>query len=173
MKTAVQIITLLILFRGSFTGEADCKVESSQEDFGKMFIAAINSDSEQKRKEIISAIYTDASLIDPGIERLLRMFNRLSEDSGHLTFHHSETPKFIKTQGNPYIMHVYAKKDSAALWKDLQLWLDPSEPHKIISLAFIAEVAEPIRLPDDSIEHETVERLPKRGEKVNKKVQLI
>ncbi len=173
MKTAVQIIAVLILFRGSLTGDAESIKESSQVDFGKMFIAAINSDSEQKRKEIISAIYTDASLIDPGIERLLKMFDRLSDDSGHFLFHHSEIIDFKTGQRSTSIMHVYAKKDGAVMWKDFQLWLDPAEPKKIVSLAFIAEVAEPTNIPKGAIEHETVERHPKHREKVNKRVQLI
>ena len=38
------------------------------------------------------------------------------------------------------------------MWSDFQFFLNPSPPHLISNLAFIAEVAEPIALPNGSIE---------------------
>jgi CubicO group peptidase (beta-lactamase class C family) len=49
-------------------------------------------------------------------------------------------------------MHIYAKQPDAVMWKDFQMRLDPKPPHKLKSIGFIAEVSEPITLPNGSIE---------------------
>jgi CubicO group peptidase (beta-lactamase class C family) len=49
-------------------------------------------------------------------------------------------------------MHIYAKQPDAVMWKDFQMRLEPEPPHKLKSTGFIAEVSEPVTLPNGSIE---------------------
>ncbi len=126
--------------------------QEKPDDYGALFIRAINSTSEIEQKEIISKIFSQSVLDEVGMDRLHSFIKRMHSDYAPLTYHHSETLSFNKPDGISNIMHIYAKKDGDLMWQDFQMRLDPEPPNKLKTIGFIAEVSEPITLPNGSIE---------------------
>jgi CubicO group peptidase (beta-lactamase class C family) len=134
--------------------------QNTTDDFGGLFIKAINSNSEPEQKEIISNIFSQSAIDEIGLERLVGLVGQLHTNYAPLEYHHSETLSFNKPEGASYIMHIYAKHPGAIMWNDFQMRLDPELPHKFKTIRFIAEVSEPVTLPNGSIENkETLEWL--------------
>jgi len=134
--------------------------QTNQEDFGAEFINAINTESEVEQKEIILNVFSQSAIDEVGVERLLGLVKQLHDNYAPLVYHHSEVLMFDKPEGKSYLMHIYAKQPDAVMWKDFQMRLDPQPPHKLKSIGFIAEVSEPVTLPNGSIEQkETIDWL--------------
>ncbi|MDZ7625891.1 MAG: hypothetical protein U5J96_15785 [Ignavibacteriaceae bacterium] len=147
--------------------------QSQTEDFGELFINAINSDSEVDQKEIITKIFSQSALNETGIDRLLAFVKKMNAEYAPLSYHHSEVLSFEMPDGKSYIMHIYAKQSDAVMWKDFQWRLDPEPPHKLKSIGFIAEVSGPIALPNGSIEQkETLDWLDGYIKNLNSKYDL-
>jgi CubicO group peptidase (beta-lactamase class C family) len=147
--------------------------QTNQTDFGELFIRSINSTSETEQREIITKIFSQTALSEIGIDRLLGLVKQLHDTYAPIEYHHSETLAFNKPEGTSYIMHIYAKKDGDLMWQDFQMRLDSEPPHKLISIGFIAEVSEPIALPNGSIEQkETLDWLNSYIETLNSKYDL-
>lgn len=126
--------------------------QEKPDDYGSLFIRAVNSPSEVEQKDIISKIFSQSALDEVGMDRLHSFIKRMHSDYAPLSYHHSETLSFNKPDGTSYIMHIYAKKDGELMWQDFQMRLDAEPPHKLKTIGFIAEVSEPITLPNGSIE---------------------
>ncbi|MFI5237552.1 MAG: serine hydrolase domain-containing protein [Ignavibacteriales bacterium] len=141
-----KIIFLLLLLNFHLLSQ------TNQEDFGARFINAINSESEVEQKEIIINIFSQSEIDEVGVERLGGLVKQLHDNFAPIVYHHSEVLIFDKPEGMSYLMHIYAKQPDAVMWKDFQMRLDPELPHKLKSIGFIAEVSEPITLPNGSIE---------------------
>lgn len=126
--------------------------QDNSNDLGEMFIRAINSSSETEQKEIIINIFSPSAINEIGVDRLFNLITQLHTNYAPITYHHSEIVSFNKPEGTNYIMHIYAKQPEEVMWKDFQMRLDPQPPHKLKSIGFIAEVSEPVTLPNGSIE---------------------
>jgi CubicO group peptidase (beta-lactamase class C family) len=162
-----QIACFILFINGFFLSQ------NKQDDFGKLFIDAINSDSEVFQKEMIANIFSQSAINEVGTERLLDLIKQLHSSFAPLNYHHSETISFNKPEGVSYIMHIYAKQPDAVMWKDFQMRLDPELPHKLKSIGFIAEVSEPVTLPNGSIEQkETLDWLSKYLEQLKSEYDL-
>ncbi|MBK6913560.1 MAG: beta-lactamase family protein [Ignavibacteriales bacterium] len=143
------------------------------DDYGALFIQAINSASEAEQREIISRIFSQSAINEVGIDRLLGLVKQLHDSYAPIVYHHSETLTFNKPEGMSYIMHIYAKKDGDVMWQDFQMRLDPEPPNKLKTIGFIAEVSEPIALPNGSIEQkETLDWLNGYIQTLNSKYDL-
>jgi len=82
------------------------------------------------------------------------------ERFGALAHHHSELVELEVGGAIRRSLHVYAKAASSERWSDFQFVLEPASPFKFEKLAFIAEVAEPVYLPNGAItEHSTLQWL--------------
>jgi CubicO group peptidase (beta-lactamase class C family) len=147
--------------------------QDSWGDFGAQFIKAVNSDSESEQKEIIANIFSQSAINEVGMDRLYSFIKRMHSDYAPLTYHHSETLSFNKPDGTSYIMHIYAKKEGELMWQDFQMRLDPEPPNKLKTIGFIAEVSEPITLPNGSIEQkETLDWLESYIQNLNSQYEL-
>ncbi|MFN0212964.1 MAG: serine hydrolase domain-containing protein [Saprospiraceae bacterium] len=123
------------------------------EFIGSRFVTAINSSDPKVHELIGQEIHAPASIAKNGIDRLTASFLRHHNNFAPLEYHHAERLEFKKTNGSSsYVLHVYARKKGAVMWSDFQFYLDTSPPHLITNLVFVAEVAEPIALPNGSIE---------------------
>lgn len=168
MKTTLQCIFWFVLFL-----TIDLVAQIKPDDYGALFIKAINSTSEIEQKEIISKIFSQPALDEVGMDRLHSFIKRMHSDYAPLSYHHSETLSFKKPDGISYIMHIYAKKDGELMWQDFQMRLDPEPPNKLKTIGFIAEVSEPITLPNGSIEQkETLDWLDGYIQNLNSKYDL-
>ena len=147
--------------------------QTNQTDYGELIIRAINSTSETEQREIISIIFSQTAINEVGIDRLLGLVKQLHDSYAPIEYHHSETIAFNKPDGISYIIHIYAKKDGDVMWQDFQMRLDPEPPHKLKSIGFIAEVSEPIALPNGSIEQkETLDWINGYIQTLNSKYDL-
>jgi D-alanyl-D-alanine carboxypeptidase len=117
------------------------------EDQGRRFVEAVNSSDAALRAKAIAEICAPAMLEDGGADRVIGLLDRLHERLGELTYHHSEAMSF----GDRATMHVYAKSGMDGRWHDLQFQLEPSAPHRITNIVFVAEVSEPVYLPSSPI----------------------
>lgn len=161
--TSTKLLLLFILIPNMVLTAQDQKT-----DFGKQLILAINSVSEQEQRTLIQEIFSPAALADPGIERLVEFIKRMQTNFAPLEYHHSDILTFEKPSGTVYVAHIFCRKKGAQMWTDIQFYLDPNPPHKLQKVAFVAEVTEPIHLPNGSIEEvETLEWLSRYSDKLN------
>jgi CubicO group peptidase (beta-lactamase class C family) len=142
-------------------------------DFGEQFIRAVNSADPELQKTLLRSAFSPATLDEVGIDRLLGLVQRLHGEYAPLTYHHSDTLTFEKPGGPSRVMHIYARKAGNAMWSDFQFRLDPAAPHQLATIAFIAEVSEPISLPNGSIDRsDTLRWLGEYIDKLEKETDL-
>lgn len=156
-----QVVFFIILFLNIISCESQNKFLSRQEvqrmnnDPGQLFIDAVRSDSRDDRLSIIRNIFSSEALRDPGEERLLSIFGELRKSLGETEYHSAETTETVLGDGTVRsIMHIFTGVKGSNKWNDIQLLLDPKEKGKILKMVFIAEVTEPVYLPNGSIEQQ-------------------
>jgi CubicO group peptidase (beta-lactamase class C family) len=121
------------------------------ENYGGLFVRAINADTAEAQTKAVPEVFTQASIQSVGEARLAGLFAKLRRQFGILEYHHSEMMETRFGERVSRILHVYAKAKGAQGWKDFQLRIEDNPSYKIKELAFIAEVAEPIALPNGAI----------------------
>ncbi len=121
------------------------------ENYGAEFIRAINADTPKAQLKAVPEVFAQEFIQSTSEERLAKLFAKLRENFGTLEYHHSEMVETKFGERISRILHVYAKAKGAKGWKDFQLRLEDNPPHKIKELAFTADVAEPIALPNSAI----------------------
>jgi Beta-lactamase len=167
MKTCLTLC--LFIFSSSILFSQNENIEK----FGEGFIKAINSNDTTFQEKTINEIFSQSAIEEVGIERLLNFIERMHSDYSPLEYHHSEVLSFDKPKGKSFIMHIYAKKTGAVMWSDFQMRLDSESPHKLKTIAFIAEVSEPVTLPNGSIEQKyTIDWLTNYLENLKSKYDL-
>lgn len=124
----------------------------SPEYWGDRFAAALQSEAASEQANLVREIFSDTALANPGQDRLIGLIGRLHNEFYPFDYHHTDLMVSEFSPDNiSRVLHVYLKKKEHTMWHDIQLRLDPAPPHKILSLAFIAEVAEPVSLPNGDI----------------------
>ncbi|MEZ4962185.1 MAG: serine hydrolase domain-containing protein [Saprospiraceae bacterium] len=167
------LLGLLFLFPGLSAGCQNKIGEITPDYIGRQFVAAINTADPADWEAIARVVHSPASVEKNGMDRLVAMFQRMHGNYAPMEYHHAEQLVFPKPDGDSYILHVYARKQGEVMWSDFQFRLDPSPPHLISNLVFVAEVAEPIALPNGSIEQqETLDWLNGYIEKMERENDL-
>ncbi len=147
----------IFLFYFLTLNTAYCQNDSN---IGYLFIEGINTKSVEKQKEIVTKVFSEKLINEKGIDGMINLFNTLQTSYAPLEYHHTDINKFDKPSGTVYVMHVYAKRKGDVMWQDFQFYVDTPPTQKINKLAFIAEVAEPINLPNGAIDNkETIKWL--------------
>jgi len=118
---------------------------------GATFAAAIDSTDAAFRARAIREVIAPATLAAEGEARWLTLLGRLRDHLGRFAFHHAEAHVFGEGEGRRVSLHVFGRSATTTRWHDVQLMLEPAWPHRIVSLAFLAEVAEPVYLPNGDI----------------------
>lgn len=169
MKITVVVLLLVI-------SQVVCGQQTSVDkplDVGQLFIEGISSPSIEKQKKLIPQVFSETLVAEKGMDGLVKLFQDLRQMNPALVFHHTEINRFDKSTGAVYVMHVYAKNNNEVMWKDFQLYVDAPPFHRINKVAFIAEVAEPINLPNGSIQQQsTLDWLMNYIEKLKKENDL-
>ena len=83
-----------------------------------------------------------------GDDRLGEMISRIRESMGPLELHHAELAESQRGTQRSRVLHVYAKAGKDVRWKDFQITIEPDPPFKFDQVLFIADVAEPVYLPN-------------------------
>jgi len=167
---------LLFFLHLLFAQAATCQGVASPltpDRLGSRFVEAVNSADTALQEAVSKEVYAPATLEKMGIQRIVAHFQRLHETYAPLEYHHSERLEFVKPGGTLYRLHIYARKQDEVMWSDFQFYLEPAPPHRIDQLVFVAEVAEPIALPNGSIEQrETLDWLRGYVEKLERENDL-
>ncbi|MEZ4941966.1 MAG: serine hydrolase domain-containing protein [Saprospiraceae bacterium] len=143
------------------------------DQLGSRFVEGVNSPDATLHKTIASEVYAPATLEKMGLERIVAHFQRLHTTYAPLDYHHSEQLEFERSGGKSYVLHIYARTQGAVMWQDFQFYLESEPPHRIGQMVFVAEVAEPISLPNGSIEQvETLTWLDGYIEKLKQENEL-
>ncbi len=121
------------------------------ENYGAQFVRAINADTPEAQSKAVPEVFAQSFIQSTSEARLAALFAKLRQQFGVLEYHHSELVETKFGERLSRILHVYAKAKGAKMWQDIQLRIEDNPPHKIKELAFIAEVAEPIALPNGAI----------------------
>jgi len=148
------IMLALSLLSAPAVGCQGALVPLAPGQLGSRFVDAVNSADAAEQEAIAKEVYAAATLEKTGAQRLAEHFKKLHENYSPLEYHHSERLEFPKPNGTSYVLHVYARKSGEVMWQDFQFYLEPTPPHRIAQLVFIAEVAEPVALPNGSIEQQ-------------------
>lgn len=149
-------------------------VPLNPDQLGSRFVEAINSKDAVLQEAISKEVYAPATLEKLSLPRIVAHFQKLHETYAPLEYHHSEQLEFAKPTGNTYVLHIYARTQGEVMWNDFQFYLTPLPPHRIERLAFVAEVAEPIALPNGSIDQrETIDWLRGYIEKLERENDLF
>ncbi len=124
-------------------------------NYGDQFVEAIQSNDKEETEKIINEIFSKATINSKGVERISGLLSSLKKELLPIEYHHSEVTEFEMSDGSiSRILHIYVRKEGSKFWKDIQIRLDAKPPHKLAQLGFIAEVAEPVNLPNGSITQE-------------------
>jgi CubicO group peptidase (beta-lactamase class C family) len=86
------------------------------------------------------------------MDRIAAQMASIRERFPGLEFHRAELAEIDRPGGETSrVLHVYAKQASATGWRDLQVRVAAQPPHRLTQVVFIAEVTEPIYLPNGDI----------------------
>ena len=111
---------------------------------GEQFVKAVRDTSSAFRLQTARIIYAPATLKRVSADKLVGLFEQLRIEYGQLEYHHSELTH--------YVLHVYARSPLREKWLDIQARIEHEAPYKILQVVFIAEVAEPVYLPNGPIQ---------------------
>lgn len=114
------------------------------EKAGPALIAAINTG----RSADGLALYSAATRSAVGDDRIAAQFTRLRETLGALEYHSAHLSEFPRGAQWSRILHVFAKAAVDGRWRNFQITIEPSRPFRLDQIVFIAEVAEPVYLPN-------------------------
>ena len=128
------------------------KTEREQiEARGAAYVRALNAADSTIRRNAALDLFARSTLEQVGADRLVGQMASVRERFGELEYHHSELIEMEASGAMRRSLHVYARASGSSRWNDLQFVLEPSAPYRLDKLAFIAEVAEPVYLPNGAI----------------------
>lgn len=124
--------------------DARGRVEAS----GEALVRAINQTDAAKRAESLPGFLAADFLARAGAGRFEAQFSRLHETYGELSFHHAELMESTRGSNVRRIVHIFARSAKTGRWHDLQVRVQPEPPHLLREIIFIADVSEPVLLPN-------------------------
>ena len=151
-RISLALLAFLIASTGAFGHSIPSDVVARLIADGEQYVRAINDDSLADRTRVVEKIFSAQTLASPGTEKLIGQLSRLAESFAPLEYHHTEVV------GSS--LHVYARSKNSNHWQDFQFRIETQPPYKLQQLVFVAEVAEPVYLPNGGIEQpQTIEWL--------------
>jgi len=130
------------------------------EALGATLVAAIHATDEAARAELIHQAYAPEAIAEATVERIAGQLAAVGQRFPGLVFDRAALTETLRGSGVSRALHVYARRPGDRIWRDLQLYVSETEPHRLTQLVFIAEVTEPIALPNGAISsRETLEWL--------------
>jgi len=121
---------------------------------GEAFVEAINAGDDATRKEILARICAASFIERVPLDSIARHAAGVGERLGRLEFHHAELSEWKRGDALSLSLHVYAKSEKSGRWQDLQVRVEPTPPHRLLEMVFIADVSEPVYLPNGEIQQE-------------------
>lgn len=144
---AVTVCTFALPQSAAPAGRLSAEDRARIESLGRRWVEAINESDPGKRRAAVPEIFAPAKIAEVGEDRLMTLFESLHERLGTLTYHHSEATEGLSGLG--VVLHAYAHAQSG--WKDMQMRVSPAEPFRVTEFVFLADVSEPVYLPNGDI----------------------
>lgn len=148
MKIFAVVLMLPCLW-GQKLGPAERK---QVEEWGAKYIAALNAADSDAREAAVATVFASDVVARVGAARLAAQMEALRKQVGRLDLHHAELAEMRIGEKTSRVLHVYARATAGQPWRDLQFRVEEKAPHRLTQLAFIAEVAEPVYLPNGPVE---------------------
>ena len=155
---AVKCLVSQVLVAGLLSAIATAPVRAADPalakvaaELGSRFVAGVNTRETARRAQLARELLTPEALSRDGERKTVELFAKLAERYDSLAFHHAEPVRGGSAAQPRLSLHLYAKSAKDGGWKDLQFYLDPNPPHRIRQLVFVADVAEPVYLPNGEI----------------------
>ncbi len=117
---------------------------------GSEFVRAVNSGSPETALTTAQKIFSEETLARLGAPKLSESIVSKYKSLGELEFHHAELMELPMGDRISRVLHVFARSKASG-WMDFQFRVEPNPPYKLKELAFIANVAEPVYLPNGDI----------------------
>jgi CubicO group peptidase (beta-lactamase class C family) len=124
----------------------------SPEEAGRRFVEAVNSGDPSVQAAAVREIFAEASIREKGVPAYVALMGRLASSLGALEFHHAEISRVRVGETERRSLHVFVRSGLDHGWKDLQFHLEPAPPYRLQQMVFVADVAEPVYLPNGPIE---------------------
>lgn len=155
-RTSAALLCLSVMLavspavRGQDANSQTLSVETRREveARGATFVEAINSEDQTVRREKLQMVCAKAFLERVSVDRAAELAASIQERLGHLTFHHAELTEMKRGDSVSRVLHVYVKSQQSGRWHDLQIRVEPAAPNLLQEVAFIADVSEPVYLPN-------------------------
>jgi CubicO group peptidase (beta-lactamase class C family) len=126
------------------------ELDEAADALARKFFAGAASADREIRLGAVDALYSAATLEKVGSERLEAQLERIGTTFGAVEFHQVEVSSSDLGDGLRHIAHIFARKVTGE-WLDFQFFLDPDPPVRFKELAFVANVTEPVVLPNGDI----------------------
>ncbi|HXI02732.1 MAG TPA: serine hydrolase domain-containing protein [Candidatus Saccharimonadales bacterium] len=114
------------------------------EGHARALVDAINAEEPGRRMARLRDAFAETEVAAAGGGKLAAMLGRIHEALGPIVFHHVEIL--------PRAVHLFVQAARTKAWRDLQLRYEPATPWRFTELVFIAEVTEPVLLPNGPVE---------------------
>ncbi len=121
------------------------------EGYGAAFVDAINAPDDGARRAIIERICAPSFIEKVTIEKILKQNGAIAGHLGRAEFHSAELAEMARGDTMSRVLHVYAKGEKTGRWHDLQMRVDPEPPYLLREMAFMADVTEPVYLPNGGL----------------------
>ena len=131
--------------------EAADPAQSRAEDLARKFVEAVDTDDATARRKLLGQIYAPETIESFGLDKLTAQAETLRDQFGALELHHGEIFTFRTGSGVRLTLHVFARGKDRPKWLDFQFRTDGGSPPLATQLVFVAEVTEPVALPNGGI----------------------
>jgi D-alanyl-D-alanine carboxypeptidase len=119
---------------------------------GAQYVSALNAVERAEREKILGSVFSADVLAKVGVEKLAGQAEALQKHLKKAELHHAELVEMRIGPRISRILHVYVRASEGQPWRDLQMRVEDAAPFKLSQLAFVAEVAEPVFLPNGDIQ---------------------
>lgn len=147
----LALASLLSIGNRAWGAGSAARAEQEPQAFGALFVEAINATDSATRLEVVRAAFAPGAIQERSEGSLIAQLERLAATWGPLEFHHAEVTTMRTGESVRHALHVFARSGKDGRWRDFQLELAPEPPHRLSRLLFVADVAEPVYLPNGEI----------------------
>lgn len=150
-----MFVALILLFTAPAAESAPDRLSAAErtrvESLGEAYVRALNSGDSRTYAESARGLFAAATLSARGAEAIARQMASVHQRFGEQVFHHAELAEIDMGGRTSRVLHVYARAKDGGNWNDFQFRVESDPPHRLTELAFIAEVSEPVLLPNGDL----------------------
>ncbi len=144
-------LILTVLLSSAAGSSVSAAAADPAEGLARCFVEAVNATEGAKRRASVTRLFSPATLESVGLEKLVSQVESVRQRFGAIELHHGEIVTFGEGAGRRSSLHVFARASRDAQWQDFQFRLDDATPPRVTQLVFVAQVSEPVALPNGDL----------------------